>query len=85
MEIKKTLNVQILNEFIHWNSIKYAFILFFQLKDLQCPKTFLYLHGMAMSKKSLFDEAEIDLSIVCKAMGHPARIKIIKILYFNKV
>jgi len=47
---------------------------------LQCPKTFLYLHGMAMSKKSLFDEAEIDLSIVCKAMGHPARIKIIKIL-----
>ena len=34
---------------------------------------------MAMSKKSLFDEAEIDLSIVCKAMGHPARIKIIKI------
>ena len=35
---------------------------------------------MKLSKKSLFDEAEIDLSIVCKAMGHPARIKIIKIL-----
>ncbi len=35
---------------------------------------------MAMSKKSLFEPSEVDLSIVCKALGHPARIRIIKIL-----
>lgn len=35
---------------------------------------------MAMSKKSLFDSNEVELSVLCKALGHPARIKIIKIL-----
>jgi len=35
---------------------------------------------MAMSKKSLFEQSEVDLSVVCKALGHPARIRIIKIL-----
>ena len=35
---------------------------------------------MAMSKKALFEPSEIDLSSVCKALGHPARIKIIKVL-----
>lgn len=35
---------------------------------------------MAMSKKDLFDKQEVELSVICKALGHPARIKIIKIL-----
>lgn len=35
---------------------------------------------MAMSKKSLFEQSEVDLSVICKALGHPARIRIIKIL-----
>jgi ArsR family transcriptional regulator, arsenate/arsenite/antimonite-responsive transcriptional repressor len=38
---------------------------------------------MAMSKKGLFEESEAELSKVCKALGHPARIKIIKILLAN--
>ncbi len=35
---------------------------------------------MAMSKKSLFENNEVDLSVICKALGHPARIRIIKLL-----
>lgn len=35
---------------------------------------------MAMSKKSLFEQEEVDLSTVCKALGHPARVRIIKLL-----
>jgi ArsR family transcriptional regulator len=47
---------------------------------LRTSKTYLYLQTMAMSKKSLFEPFEVDLSVVCKALGHPARIKILKIL-----
>ncbi|MDP2176201.1 MAG: metalloregulator ArsR/SmtB family transcription factor [Bacteroidota bacterium] len=36
-----------------------------------------------MSKKGLFEQSEVELSKVCKALGHPARIKIIKILLAN--
>ena len=35
---------------------------------------------MAMSKKSLFDSNEVELSVLCKALGHPARIAIIEYL-----
>lgn len=47
---------------------------------MHSKKTFLYLQPMAMSKKSLFEPSEVDLSVICKALGHPARIKILKIL-----
>lgn len=35
---------------------------------------------MAMSKKDLFEKQETELSMFCKALGHPARVKIIKLL-----
>ncbi|MBC7425673.1 MAG: helix-turn-helix transcriptional regulator [Bacteroidia bacterium] len=35
---------------------------------------------MAMSKKSLFEQREVDLSVICKALGHPARVRIIQML-----
>lgn len=35
---------------------------------------------MAMSKKDLFETKEVELSLISKALGHPARIRIIKLL-----
>jgi len=35
---------------------------------------------MAISKKYLFNDKDLHLSKVCKALGHPARIAIIKAL-----
>lgn len=35
---------------------------------------------MAMSKKDLFEKQEAELSMFCKALGHPARVKIVKLL-----
>ncbi len=33
---------------------------------------------MAISKKYLFSEKELQVSKICKALGHPARIAIVK-------
>lgn len=38
---------------------------------------------MAKSKANIFDTTERNLATVCKALGHPARIKIIKLLLAN--
>ena len=35
---------------------------------------------MGASKKYFYKQSQIDLSIICKAMGHPARISIIEYL-----
>ncbi len=35
---------------------------------------------MAISKKYLFNDKDLQLSKVCKALGHPARIAIVKAL-----
>ncbi len=35
---------------------------------------------MAMSKKTLFENNENDLGNLCKALSHPARVRIIKLL-----
>lgn len=35
---------------------------------------------MAMVKRNLFEINELEVATICKALGHPARIKILKIL-----
>jgi DNA-binding transcriptional ArsR family regulator len=40
---------------------------------------------MAVSKSELFDEQEIQLAELAKALSHPARIKILKILLDKNV
>jgi ArsR family transcriptional regulator len=39
---------------------------------------------MSYTKKDLFEKNEIDLADIAKALAHPARIKILKILYNRK-
>ncbi len=39
---------------------------------------------MAVSKKFLFDKNDLEVSSICKALGHPARVKIIKLLLVKK-
>jgi ArsR family transcriptional regulator len=39
---------------------------------------------MGLSKSKLFDEREVELSKSCKALGHPARIRILEYLLREK-
>ena len=39
---------------------------------------------MGISKTKLFDEKEVNLSKVCKALGHPARVRILEFLLREK-
>lgn len=41
-------------------------------------KSFTFAYSMAISKKFLFSEKELQVSKICKALGHPARIAILK-------